>query len=229
MKRSAPFVLAALLTVPGCSNQTETAPKPDAANADAKKADPAPAEAEKRATEQAETPASQEEPVVASGLPIGDKFKAFQIVNCDSGDEYCQVCKYGSSPKIMAAGTLDDEAFKEDLKNIDAIVQKYGEDNVKAFAVIGESKDGKLVTPIDNRAQMQAKAKKLRAELELTIPVVIPAPKDGAANETWEQHYNVTQSRTLMFADGRNKVQYSAVAPADLGGLDAAIKQVLES
>ena len=61
------------------------------------------------------------------------------------------------------------------------------------------------------------------------MPVVIPAAKDGAANQTWEEHYNVTQSRTLMFANGRNQVLYSQIAPSDLGDLDRAIKSVLES
>ena len=61
------------------------------------------------------------------------------------------------------------------------------------------------------------------------MPVVIPAADNGAANQTWEDHYNITQSRTLMFADGRNRVLYSEIAPTDLAALDAAIKQVLES
>lgn len=228
MKRSAPFLLAAFLTAPACSNQSETTPKPEA-NADGAKAEPATADSEQTAPQAAEEPSAEEDAMVASGLGVGEKFKAFQIVNCDSGDEYCQVCRYGSSPKIMAAGTLDDDGFIEDLKNIDAMVKKYGEDKVKAFAVIGESKDGKLATPIENRERLQAQAKKLREDLELSIPVVIPVAKEGEANATWEDHYKVTQSRTLMFADGRNRVHYAAVAPADLAELDTAIKQVLES
>ena len=224
------------VTVAACGGEAKQAvaakaqedPKTEAAeNPEPAQKDPDPAPAEKQ--EQEPAAGAPSDTALASGLPTGDKFKAFQIVNCDSGDEYCQVCKFGSSPKIMAAGTLDDEEFKEDLKNIDAIVAKYGDDKVKAFAVIGEIKDGKLATPVESREELQAKAKKLRAELEINMPVVIPAAEDGSANATWEEHYKVTKSRTLMFADGRNEVKYSQVAPSDLGALDEAIKAVLQS
>jgi hypothetical protein len=59
------------------------------------------------------------------------------------------------------------------------------------------------------------------------MPVVIPAPDDGARNGVFEDHYQVKQSRTIMFADGRNRVKYSAVAPSDFASLDEAIKAAL--
>jgi hypothetical protein len=165
--------------------------------------------------------------LASGGLAIGQRFAAFEIINCDSGDEYCQVCKYGSSPKIMAVGTIDDEGFKRDLKQLDAMVTKYGEDKVKAFAVIASNDGGTLGTPIGDKDELQAKAKALREELGISMPVVIPAPDDGGRNGVFEDHYQVKQSRTIMFADGRNRVQYSAVAPSDLASLDEAIKAAI--
>jgi hypothetical protein len=127
----------------------------------------------------------------------------------------------------MAVGTIDDEGFKQDLKQLDAMVAKYGEDKLKAFAVIASNDNGKLGTPVGNKDELQAKAKALRTELGITIPVVIPAPEAGGPNGVWEDHYQIKQSRTIMFADGRNLVKYSAVAPSDYTSLDEAIKAVL--
>ncbi len=162
--------------------------------------------------------------VAASGLDVGMRFKAFDIINCDTGDEYCQVCKYGPSPKIMAIGTIDDPAFRKDLQDLDAIVAKFGSDKVKAFAVIAIDKDGVLVTPTGDKDALIAQAKALRTELDIDMPVVIPAPKDSGPNGVFEDHYQVSKSRTIMFADGQNKVQYSEIAPEDYAALDAAIK-----
>lgn len=161
------------------------------------------------------------------GLPVGKRFNAFQIINAATGKEYCQVCRFGSSPKIMATGTVDDPGFKEDLKNIDALLAKYGDDKIKAFAVIAESKGDHLVTPGAGRDELLAKAKALVIELELTYPVVLPAPEGEGRNEVFEDHYNVKDSRTLMFADGGNLVKYNEVAPKDLAGLDKAINEVI--
>jgi hypothetical protein len=171
--------------------------------------------------------AQPEARTVASGLDLDMGFAAFKIINCDSGDEYCQVCKYGSSPKIMAVGTIDDDGFKQDLKDLDALVKKYGDDKVKAFAVIADARDGALVTPVGNKDELQAKAKALKEELGLSFPVVIPAPKGDAQNGTFEEHYQIKQSRTIMFADSKNKVKYSEVAPSDKSGLDEAIKAAI--
>ena len=178
-----------------------------------------------KTTAQAEKPAF-EQVLADSGLGVGGKFQAFDIVNCDTGDQYCQVCKFGGSPKIMAVGTLDDPEFKNDIKNLDALVQKYGEDKVKAFAVVTDIKDGKATTPVADRDALVAKAKALRTELGVKIPVVVPANENGAPNAAFEG-YNVTKSRTVMFADGRNSVKYSAVAPKDLAELNTAIESVV--
>ncbi|MFO7567762.1 MAG: hypothetical protein R6X02_34285 [Enhygromyxa sp.] len=194
---------------------------PDAPDADeAKAADSKPADPKPNAATDVRT--------VASGLDVDMRFAAFDIINCDSGDKYCQVCKYGPSPKIMAVGTIDDAGFKQDLQDLDALLKKYGDDKIKAFAVIADAReDGALVTPLANKDDLQAKAKALKEELGLSFPVVLPAPKGEELNGIFEDHYQIKQSRTIMFADGQNKVKYSEVAPADKAGLDQAIKAVV--
>ena len=219
-------MLAAALLLPAC----------DGGDAPEKKSDDKAAGAEPAKKDHGSAPADQaaptkEEPkdyrvLAQSGLGIGGRLSAFQILNCEDGEEYCQVCRYGSSPKLMAVGTADDEAFRKDLQDLDAIVKKYGADKVKAFAVITDIEGGKAVTPKDADAA-KAKAKALKAELGLAFPIVVPAPEDGGANEIWEEYYNITKSRTVMFSDGRNQVKYSAVAPEDFADLGKAIEDVL--
>lgn len=223
------LLTAALLSVSACDKESKPAESDDTqakADADKAKADKGEPKADKGEPKAADEPDAR---LVASGLGKGERFAPFEIINCDTGDEYCQVCKFGSSPKIMAAGTFGDKDFEADLKAIDALVQEFGDDKVKAFAVVGEIKDGKLVTPVGNKDDMQAKAKELRDTLGVSIPIVIPAPDGDNANAQWEDHYNVTESRTVMFADGRNKVHYSEVAPADMNGLKDSVRGIVES
>jgi hypothetical protein len=227
------LMLAAALLLPACDSgesggkKSDGAAEPKAgdkqakADADAKPEKPAAAKAE------AEAPEEKDDRILAaSGLGIGGRLNAFQILNCDDGSEYCQVCRYGNSPKLMAVGTLDDEAFHKDLKDLDAIVKKYGADKVKAFAVITDLEGGKAITPKDAEAAKE-KAKALKAKLGVEFPVVIPAPEDGGKNDVWEDYYNITKSRTVMFSDGKNKVVYSGVEPEDFAELGKAIEGVL--
>lgn len=235
----APLALA-LLTA-GCSSNAP-APEANAKNEAAKPAEAANADSEatnanNEAAEAAKpTGEAKPDPVALAaearkagngGIPVGQRFQAFDIINAVTGESYCQVCRYGGSPKIMATGTIDDPAFKEDLKNIDALLAKYGEDKLKAFAVIAPNKDEHFITPLEDREALQAKAKALAAELELTFPVVLPAPSGEDRNSVFEDHYNVKTSRTLMFADGSNLVKYNEVAPANLASLNTEITNTL--
>ena len=221
LKTTAIFgILAVALAAGGCDNKAEPAATKTAAAADVKTEakTPAPVEAAKPVDDRV---------LADSGLGVGGKLKPFDIVNCDSGEQYCQVCKFGGSPKIMAVGTIDDPAFKTDLQNLDALVQKYGEDKIKAFAVVTDIKDGKSTTPLADREALIAKVKALKAELGVKLPLVVPAAEGGVANAAFDDYYNVTKSRTVMFADGGNSVKYSAVAPSDLAELNKSIESVV--
>jgi len=216
MKKTSLTLLATLLVACGAPPADDKEPAAEVAPAPEEK--PAPV---------ADTPPVDTRVLADSGLGVGGKFRAFQITNCDSGEEYCQVCRYGKSPKIMAVGDLDDADFRNDLQNIDAVVQKYGEDKIKGFGVIAAIQDGKGFTPKEQREELIAKTKAMRDELGITIPIVLPALEDDGGNEAFDEYYNITKSRTLMFADGRNSVRFSAVAPSDLSGLNTAIQSVL--
>ncbi|MEM7153046.1 MAG: hypothetical protein AAF799_09390 [Myxococcota bacterium] len=231
------LLLAALLVMPACDDAKKAdAAKPESdktAKNDAKKKDAAATDEAKKDA----TPAKAADPWQAklnarvladSGLGKDGKLTAFDIVNCESGEKYCQVCRFGGNPKLMAVGTADDEAFHEDLKNLDAIAQKYGNDNLKAFAVITTLDGGKAITP-KNVGEAQKQANDLREKLAIQMPVVVPAPdEEGGNNRVWDEYYNITKSRTVMFADGRNTVKYSAVGPEDWAGLNEAIVSVVE-
>ena len=163
------------------------------------------------------------------GLALGERFAAFEILNCESGKVYCQVCHYGSNPKIMAVGTLGDPGFEANLQQLEALVEKYGADAVKAFAVVAvaDPDEGALVTPMGDTEALVAGAKALKQKLALSFPIVIPAAQDAKPNAVFEDYYAIASSRTIMFADRDNRVRYSAVAPETLAGLDAAITDSL--
>lgn len=232
------LLLAALLVVPACDGDAN---KDAAKTADAKKDGAKPAAQKDDAKDGASADEKAVEPPVDewqakldarvladSGLGKDGKLTAFDIVNCESGEKYCQVCRFGSNPKLMAVGTADDEAFLEDLKDLDAIAQKYGDDQLKAFAVITELEGGKAVTPKDVEAAKQ-RANDLREKLGVQMPVVVPAADEDGGNRRWEEYYNITKSRTVMFADGFNVVKYSAVGPEDFAELNEAIEAVVKS
>jgi hypothetical protein len=225
MKKITPLSFLALALALGCgdSKSTKTETKSETKTETKTESNSDKTKTDAKTTAEVAKPAP-ERVLADSGLGVGGKFKPFEIVNCDSGDQYCQVCKFGGSPKIMAVGTIDDPEFKNDLKNLDALVQKYGEDKLKAFAVVTDIKDGKAVTPTADREALIARAKALKTELGVKIPVVVPASEGGAINKEFDDYYNVTKSRTVMFADGRNSVKYSAVAPKDLAELNSAIQ-----
>ena len=94
--------------------------------------------------------------------------------------------------------------------------------------MITELEGGKAITPKDAKAA-QEKADALRKELGVSIPIVIPAPGEDGTNKIWDEYYNITASRTLMFADGSNEVKFAAVGPEDLSGLNEAIAGVVGS
>ncbi|EDM81790.1 hypothetical protein PPSIR1_04968 [Plesiocystis pacifica SIR-1] len=165
---------------------------------------------------------------VASGLDVGQRLLPFDIINASSGKRYCQICEYGPFPVIMAVGTVDDPEFRKDIVALEAVVDKFGSDKIRAFAVLAESAEGEgLITPHADREALMAQAKAMREELGVRMPVVVPAPNDGKVRGTFEDHYRVSQSRTIMFADRRKQVKFSAIAPLDLSALEAAISDAL--
>jgi hypothetical protein len=232
MHKTSLVVLTALLAIPACGQE---AAEPEKQAAEATPEKPAEAAPDEAPEPEPAGPAAEMDPwqkklesrvLADSGIGVGGKLSAFDIVNCESGEEYCQVCRYGGSPKIMVVGAPDDDRFKANVKDVDAIVKKYGEDKVKAFAVVTDIADGKALTPRD-RAAAQKKADALRQELAVSMPVVIPSPGEEGGNRVWDEYYNITKSPTIMFADGRNEVKYSAVGPDDFAALNDAIKAVV--
>ncbi len=220
-----PLAVALLATACASTRAPEDSAKQDAAEPSTPKPAPKPA------------PAPEPEPpkdprvLAESGLGVGGELKPFEIVNSETGERYCQICKFGASPKIMAVGALDDVDFHDDLQNLDAVVKKYeakqGGETLKAFGVVTVIRDGKSITPLQEREALLEQVKALRATLRVDIPLVVPALQEEGPNKAFDDYYNITKSRTVMFADGRNAVKFSAVAPPDLFQLNQAILEVI--
>ena len=161
----------------------------------------------------------------SSGLGVGDKIESFLVKNCDGGDPYCQVCKYGKRPKLISVGDLNDPAWIQDLKAVQAFHEKYSKEG-KGLAVFGLAAtilDGKASPVADPEAAL-LKLKQIKEENHLTFPLVIAQNADeiykaqGKSNpgyQVFENYYKITQSRTLMFGDGSNTVRFSAVLSGD--------------
>ena len=161
----------------------------------------------------------------SSGLAVGEKIEAFLVKNCDGGDPYCQVCKYGKRPKLISVGDLDDPAWIQDLKAIQPLHEKYsqGGKGLAVFGVAATIRDSRAMPAADTDEAL-ARLKEIKEENHLAFPLVIAEnaediykaqdkPNPGYA--IFESYYNVTESRTVMFGDKRNTVKYNAVFSSD--------------
>jgi hypothetical protein len=173
-----------------------------------------------------------------SGLAVGEKIQAFLVKNCDGGDPYCQVCKYGKRPKLITVGDLSDPEWIQDLKAIQALHEKYSQDG-KGLAVFGLAasiREGKAYPVEDSQAAL-ASLKRIAEENHLTFPLVIAQNADeyykaqGKANsgyKIFEDYYRVSRSRTLMFGDSSNTVQFNAVLTGDRQGQLSQLESVVK-
>jgi hypothetical protein len=173
-----------------------------------------------------------------SGLAVGEKIQAFLVKNCEGGDPYCQVCKYGKRPKLISVGDLSDPAWIEDLKALQTLHEKYANDGkgLAVFALAASIHDGKA-TPVTDSEAALVRLKQIKEENKLTFPLVIAQNADeiykaqGKANQGYkifEDYYKVTESRTVMFGDKSNTVKYNAVLTGDTHKQLSELESVLQ-
>ena len=124
--------------------------------------------------------------VTQAALKPGDSLTPYTIKNVETGKEYCQVCAYGAkAAKIVAFGSLKDEAFWADLKKLQAL--QSGQSKLGVFAQIIDSKDTDAI-------------KTATAKHGITFPVVVAVEKD------WDKAYNVKGvSRTIYYSQ-KNRI-----------------------
>lgn len=140
-------------------------------------------------------------------LKAGANLAPYEIKNTATGEQYCQMCKYGSKPATVAAyGKFEDAAFWTDLKTLQAYHEKFPQAGF--FAQVLDSTDAKAI---------QAKAK---AE-GITFPVVYAADKE------WNSIYKVDASRTV-YVSKNFKVVYSTVGLDAKPELEARLKSELK-
>ena len=148
--------------------------------------------------------------IAQAALQPGDHISPYTIQNVATGEEYCQVCRYGAKPaKLVAFGKLGDASFWADLVKIQAL--QKANPSMGAFAQIIDSKD---------LAAIKAEA----AKHGITFPVVIPVEKD------WNSIYDVNGvSRVIYYAQKRNNIVWSKVGleDKDLPALKAQVKKDL--
>ncbi len=145
-----------------------------------------------------------------AALKPGDSLSPYPIHNVATGEEYCQVCKYGAKPaKLVAFGKLADASFWSDLEKMQAL--QSANPKLGVFAQIIDTKDA---------AAVKAEA----AKHNITFPVVI------AVEKNWDKAYNVNGvSRTVYYAQRRNNIVWTSTGleQKDLTTLESQIKKDL--
>ena len=173
-----------------------------------------------------------------SGLAVGEKIEAFLVKNCEGGDPYCQVCKYGKRPKLISVGDFSDPSWIQDLKTIQTLHEKYSKDGkgLAVFALAATIQGGKAAPVADPEAAL-AQLKQIREENHLTFPLVIAQNAEeiykaqGKSNpgyQVFENYYKVSESRTLMFGDSSNTVKFNAVLSGDTQKQLTELESVLQ-
>lgn len=140
-------------------------------------------------------------PVVRAGLQAGANVLPYEIHNTSSGEEYCQMCAYGSRPATVAIyGNLHDEAFWADATKLQAVQNDHK--NFGFFAQVLDSTDAKAI---------QAEAKKHG----ISFPVVYAVDPD------WEKTYQVGGVSRTVYYSSNFQIGWSGV-----GLDDAALKTI---
>ena len=140
---------------------------------------------------------------VRATLSPGANLAPYEIHNTADGEEYCQMCAYGSKPATIAAyGKLADTAFWADLEKLEALHKQFP--SAGFFAQVLDSRDA---------AAIQTEAKKHG----ITFPVVYPVEAD------WDDVYKVEGVSRTVYYSKEFKVAWSSV------GLDEKSLSVVQS
>ncbi len=165
---------------------------------------------------------------------VGDSLQPFIVMNCESGDRYCQICAYGGKPKIMVVADMDDAKVEADLMRVQKLVDAHQAQGLVAFALFGEIENGAF-KPVADDAAAAMKLKEMRERLKLTYPVTL-VPSSYTERETkgytpFISSYEIPTSRRVLFADISNRIKFAetiqdAQADAQFARLDAELAKL---
>ncbi|MCK6551019.1 hypothetical protein L6R52_34600 [Myxococcota bacterium] len=138
----------------------------------------------------------------------GDNLKSFTVMNAETGRLYCQVCVFAGKPILMAVAELGDARFEEDLVRMQKLVDASADKGLRAFAVLGKTKDGRFGSTGDD-AKAVADVRALKQRLGITFPlVIVPEPKgpETGNNTLFHQAYELKGTPTVYLASRDNIV-----------------------
>ena len=105
---------------------------------------------------------------------VGDRLQAFIVQNCEDEAKYCQVCKFGGQPTIMAVGELGDASFEKDRAVQEAVVD--GADEVSqlknTIQDLRNQLESQQIHYEDKIMEMERSAGDEKAQLTDTISVL---------------------------------------------------------
>lgn len=163
----------------------------------------------------------------------GDTLKSFTVMNAETGRLYCQVCVFAGKPILMAVAELGDARFEEDLVRMQKLVDASADKGLRAFAVLGQTRDGRFGSSGDD-AKASADVRALKQRLGLTFPlVIVPEPKgpETGNNTLFHQAYELKGTPTLYLASRDNVVVHTDVvrgpdADAQFEAVRAAVSKL---
>lgn len=160
----------------------------------------------------------------------GDQLKSFIVQNCETNQQYCQVCAFSGKPIVMIVGDPSDASFEASLTAVQKLMEPHSAKGLRAFAVAGPMKDGKLTT-FEDEAKALAELKALRERLGLPFPLtVIPKKLTDKASEDYAKFndaYELAGAPAVMFADAESRVLFSGVL--DAKGREAQLRALEEA
>lgn len=147
---------------------------------------------------------------------VGDALKSFIVEDCESRKQYCQVCAFSGQPILMAVADISDAAFEDDLARMQKLVDANAEKGLKAFAVFGAVRDGRLetVSPADHDKTI-AQLAALKSRLGVTFPLTV-LPNEMRSKELsqfakFNDVYELKGSRMVLLADKESRVVFADV------------------
>ncbi|GEM_PF-5831103 len=154
-----------------------------------------------------------------SGLDLGERAQELTLIPLVGHDTICLACEGALKPSVLVAGSLSSPSFVKDVRDVDAVLHKWGFNSVTAAAIVGtETETGALEVLVP---ALVAPLKAKIAALDLTLPIV------PALQASMLARFNLTMGHTLMVIDPSGTVVYGAVVPPDLAGMDDALQAIL--
>ncbi len=143
---------------------------------------------------------------------------ALETLAAPDGKPRCAACSSDAALTLLVAASLDDEAIRESLRDLDAMVRFYADDGLAGVLVLAATAHDPPIGPAIDRALA------LRDRLRLAMDVRVPARPDAVTDAAWLAD---GPHVVLVGRDGRVTFAAAATPRERWSALDRAIVDAL--